>query len=71
MIDLLLGIKKTVDERRAIAKLDPVQIEIFEARYDQIIEKGLSLKIRFLFLGVNLRNEAERNRARRKTCWIA
>ncbi|MBT9160415.1 MAG: hypothetical protein DDT26_01694 [Dehalococcoidia bacterium] len=30
-----------------------------------------SLKIRLLFLGVNLGNEVERNRARRKTCWIA
>ncbi|MDI6908177.1 MAG: IS66 family transposase, partial [Thermoanaerobacterales bacterium] len=43
MIELLLEIKKAVDERRAEAdKLDPAQIEIFEARYDQIIEKGIA-----------------------------
>lgn len=42
MIDLLLEIKKAVDKRRAIAKLDPAQIEIFEARYDHIIEKGVA-----------------------------
>lgn len=43
MIELLLEIKKAVDERKEIDdKLDPSQIEIFEARYDQIIEKGLA-----------------------------
>jgi hypothetical protein len=42
MIDLLSTIKKTVDERRVIAKLGPVQIEIFKVRYDPIIKKGLA-----------------------------
>jgi len=65
MIDLLnLEIKKTVDEGRAIAKLDPVQIEIFEARYDQIIEKGLAENPPSISRGQFLRNEAERNRAK-------
>jgi transposase len=43
MIELLLEIKEAVDERRAEAdRLDPAQIEIFGARYDQIIEKGIA-----------------------------
>ncbi|MBT9142398.1 MAG: hypothetical protein DDT29_00792 [Dehalococcoidia bacterium] len=51
MIDLLLPvcgqrtgreIKKAVDERGTIARLDPAQIEILEARYGQIIEKVLT-----------------------------
>lgn len=43
MIDLLLEIKRAVDERRAISdKLGPVQIKGFEERYDQVIENGLA-----------------------------
>lgn len=43
MIDLLLEIKKAVDERRATSdKLDPVQIKGFEERYDQVIENGMA-----------------------------
>ena len=43
MIDLLIEIKKAVDERRATSdKLDPVQIKGFEERYDQAIENGMA-----------------------------
>jgi len=43
MIDLLLRIKKNVEERKAIAnQLDPTQIKSFEERYEEIIEKGLA-----------------------------
>ena len=43
MIDLLLEIKRAVDEKRTVAdKLDPVQIKGFEERYDQVIENGLA-----------------------------
>lgn len=43
MIDLLLEIKKIVEENRATTdKLDPEKIKSFEERYDQIIEKGLA-----------------------------
>ena len=43
MIDLLLKIKKNVEEKKAIAnQLDPAQIKSFEERYEEIIEKGLA-----------------------------
>lgn len=43
MIDLLLEIKKAVDERRATSdKLDPVQIKNFEERYNQVIKNGMA-----------------------------
>jgi len=43
MIDLLLEIKKAVDERRAPSdKLDPIQIKDFEERYDQVIKNGMA-----------------------------
>jgi Transposase IS66 family. len=42
MIDLLLEIKKTAKERRSIDSwLDPAEVERFEVRYNQIIQKGL------------------------------
>jgi transposase len=42
MIDLLLEIKRTAEERRSIDSwLDPDDIEKFEVRYDRIIKKGL------------------------------
>ena len=42
MIDLLLEIKRKVEERRSIDSwLDPAEVERFEVRYDQIIKKGL------------------------------
>ncbi len=43
MIDLLIEIKKAVEEKKAVAnQLDPAQARSFEERYDQIIEKGLA-----------------------------
>jgi hypothetical protein len=43
MIDLLIEIKKAVDERRATSdRLDPVQIKGFEERYDRVIEDGMA-----------------------------
>lgn len=43
MIDLLLEIKKTVEEKKTTAnQLAPAQLRSFEVRYDQIIEKGLA-----------------------------
>lgn len=43
MKDLLLGIKQTVDETKTKATaLNPVQIQSFEERYNQIIAKGLT-----------------------------
>lgn len=42
MIDLLLEIKRTAEERRSIDSwLDPDEVERFEVRYDQIIKKGM------------------------------
>ncbi|MCR3884001.1 MAG: transposase, partial [Methanothrix sp.] len=42
MIDLLLEIKRTAEERRSIDSwFDPDEIEKFEVRYDRIIKKGL------------------------------
>lgn len=43
MVDLLLEIKKTVEEKKTTAnQLAPAQLRSFEVRYDQIIEKGLA-----------------------------
>ena len=43
MIDLLIEIKKAVEEKKAVTnQLDPAQARSFEERYDQIIEKGLA-----------------------------
>jgi len=42
MIDLLLEIKRTAEERQSIDSwLDPDEVERFEVRYDQIIKKGM------------------------------
>lgn len=43
MIDLLLEIKKTMEETKVTAnQLDPAQLKNFEERYSQIIENGLA-----------------------------
>jgi len=42
MIDLMLEIKRTAEERRSIDSwFDPAEVERFEVRYDQIILKGM------------------------------
>jgi transposase len=42
MIDLLIEIKNTVDDRKEIdSKLDPAEIKIFEEKYDRVIERGM------------------------------
>ncbi|MBU0700355.1 transposase, partial [bacterium] len=43
MIDLLLEIKKAVEEKKAVAnQLNPLQVRSFEEKYCQIIKKGLT-----------------------------
>lgn len=43
MIELLLEIKKTVDEKRPTTDhLNPIEIKTFEEKYDAIIQKGLA-----------------------------
>jgi len=43
MRELLLEIKKRVDERKVIAdELDKQEVETFQMRYSKIIEKGIA-----------------------------